>query len=269
MTGPRVVVVGAGIAGLAAAWELARAGVPTTVVDSERRAGGMILTERRDGFVVEGGPDSWLAREPEIPALATELGVADRIVEQTARGSWLWTGNALRPIEEGRAAALLGIQADAEDLGGGFASFAAGMGELIDALRQRLGDTLHTPLGVSGLTPDGAGWRLAVSGGAMIAADAVVLALPAYAAGRLLEHVGASGARALADVPYLPSVTVSLAYEATQVGAALEGTGFVAAPGQGGTVRACTYASQKFPGRAPRGRLLLRAFLGSDWGDEG
>lgn len=264
-----VVVVGAGIAGLAAAWELTAAGVDLTILESERRAGGVIVTERMDGFVVEGGPDGWLAAQPEIPALAAELGVADRVVGQSAHGSLLWTGTDLEPLEEGRAAALLGIEAKGEALAAGFSTFAAGMGELIEALVARVGPTLRTPLGVTGVTPDGSGWRLAVTGGAMIEADGVVLALPAYAAGRLLEQAGASGARALGEVTYFPSVTVSLAYDARQVGAPLEGTGFVSPPQAGGAVRACTYASRKFPGRAPAGRVLLRAFLGPCDGDPG
>ena len=55
-----MVVVGAGIAGLAAAWELLREGAKfdVTILESERRAGGVIVTERVDGFVVEGGPDA-------------------------------------------------------------------------------------------------------------------------------------------------------------------------------------------------------------------
>ncbi|MDP3912065.1 MAG: FAD-dependent oxidoreductase [Gemmatimonadales bacterium] len=216
--GRRAVVVGAGIAGLAAAWELLQAGLDVMVLESEQRAGGMIVTERRDGFVVEGGPDSWLAAEPEIPALASALGVADQVVAQTARGSWLWTGRALEPLEEGRAAALLGIQAKGAELAAGFRSFAGGMGALVEALLGRVGSCVRPRLGVTAVTPDAGRWRLAVTGGATIEGDGVVLALPAFAAGRLLEQAGVTNARALGAVTYYPSVTVSLAYAASQVG---------------------------------------------------
>jgi len=47
-----VAVVGAGLAGLSAAWEVNQAGVEVVVLDAGRRPGGMIVTERREGFIV-------------------------------------------------------------------------------------------------------------------------------------------------------------------------------------------------------------------------
>jgi protoporphyrinogen/coproporphyrinogen III oxidase len=265
----KVVVCGAGIAGLAAAWELTRAGgIEVTVLESERRAGGVIVTEQVDGFVVEGGPDGFLAGEPELPALAQELGIADRLVSQQSRGTSLWTGKELQPIEEGRAAALLGIEAKGEDVAAGFRSFAGGMGEVAGALSQRFAGVLRFAQGVAGLTRQREAWRITVTGGSAHAADGVVLALPAYQAGRLLEMIGVTHARALAEVVYAPSITVSLAYRAEQVGKSVVGAGFVVDQNTASTpIRACTYASSKFPGRAPRGHVLLRAYLPLTDGD--
>ena len=241
-------------------------GIDVTVLESERRAGGVIVTERVEGFVVEGGPDGVLAGEPEMPALATELQIGDRIVSQRASGTWLWSGNDLRPIEEGRAAALLGIDVKNADVGAGFRSLAGGMGELITALTMKLAGTLHLAQGVSGLVRDGTQWRIAITGGSTHNADGVVLALPAWAAGRLLETVGVRDGRSLAEVPYLPSITVSLAYRSDQMGRPLDGAGFVVGS-ESHELRACTYASQKFPGRAPEGCALVRAFLAPIDGD--
>jgi oxygen-dependent protoporphyrinogen oxidase len=263
----KVVVVGAGIAGLAAAWELQRAaaggggggGCDVTVLESERRPGGVILTEQRQGFIVEAGPDGFLAGEPELPALARELGIGDHVVSQIARGTLLWTGKALEPIEEGRAAALLGIDATKAEVAAGFSSFAAGMAEPVAALVERLGGALRVAQGVAGLAPERKGWRIAITGGSAHEADGVVLALPAYAAGRLLEAVGVAHGRALAEVVYLPSITVSLAYREEQIGNRIDGAGFVVNPPL--QIRACTYSSSKFPGRAPAGHVLLRAYL--------
>lgn len=269
--GVKIVVVGAGIAGLAAAWELARTGTGADVVvlESERRPGGVIVTERRDGFVIEGGPDGWLTAEPELSALAAELGIGDRVVPQRARGSSLWTGKKLEALEEGRAAALLGIETGGADLTAGFRTFAGGMAEPVAALGERLATGLQYTQGVTGIARSPAGWRVALTGGSAHEADGVVFALPAYAAGRLLEQVGVAGARLLGEAVYQPSTTVSLAYRANQLGRPLEGSGFVSAPNAGGVVRACTYASSKYPGRAPDGHILLRAFVAPVDGDPG
>ena len=259
----KVVVVGAGIAGLAAAWELTRhGGSALTVLESERRAGGVIVTEEVDGFLVEGGPDGFLAGEPELPALAQELGIGDRIVGQLARGTSVWTGEELAPIEEGRAAALLGIEASQNEVAAGFRSFAGGMYEPVAALAQQLGGVLRFAQGVAGLTRHGGGWKVAVTGGSAHEADAVVLTLPACSAGRLLEMVGVTHARVLERVVYVPSITVSLAYRTDQIGRPLHGAGFVVNPDAAPIhLRACTYASAKFPHRAPAGHILLRAYL--------
>jgi len=264
----KVAVVGAGIAGLAAAWELQRSGgIDVTVLEAERRAGGVIVTERPDGFIVEGGPDGFLVSEPELPALAEELGIGQHVVRQEARGTAVWTGTALEPIEEGRAAHLLGIDASSADVKAGFRSFANGMGEPVAALAGRLAGSLRFAQGVAGLVRHGPRWHVAITGGSAHDVDGVILAVPAYSAGRLLESVGVTYARELAEVVYVPSITVSLAYRADQMESRLEGAGFVvyhgaqhAAPP---TLRACTFASQKFPGRAPAGHVLLRAYLAS------
>ena len=242
------------------------------VLESERRAGGVIITEQIQDFVIEGGPDGFLASEPELPALAAELGIAVRVVDQQARGTALWNGNELTPLDEGRAAALLGIEATKSEVAAGFRSFAKGMAEPVAALAERLAGQVRFAQGVAGLVPLKQGWHVAVTGGSAHDADAIVLALPAYSAGRLLEAVGVGHARALAETPYLPSMTVSLAYRDSQLSRPLEGTGFVVSLDGGGAqhaapLRACTYSSLKFPNRAPRGSVLLRAYLAPQDGD--
>ena len=264
-----VAVVGGGLAGLSAAWELHRTGADVLLLHSERRAGGVIVTERRDGFVTEGGPDGFLAAEPDIQELARDLGIADQLVDQLAKGSTLWTGARLETLAEGRAAELLGIQGHEEsDLARGFRSFATGMAQVVEALVAAVGPRIRASQGVTALSPATRGWRLSVTGGSTIEAEAVILAVPAWVAARMLAAL-APAARALDDVMYYPSITVSLAYRADQLAAPLDGTGFVAAAQAPGPVRACTYAWRKYPGRAPAGHALLRAFLAPVDGDPG
>jgi protoporphyrinogen/coproporphyrinogen III oxidase len=74
-----VVIIGAGIAGLAAAWELKKRGVRPLILERSGRAGGVIVTDRAEGFVIDGGPDSLLVQKPAAVALCRELGLGDRL----------------------------------------------------------------------------------------------------------------------------------------------------------------------------------------------
>ena len=75
-----VAVVGGGIAGLTAALELSRRGVPFVVLEAGSRWGGVICTERVSGFLLEAGPDTLLAQKPEALQLCRELGLESRLV---------------------------------------------------------------------------------------------------------------------------------------------------------------------------------------------
>jgi protoporphyrinogen/coproporphyrinogen III oxidase len=85
--GLSVAVLGGGVAGLAAAHRLARSAegasppFDVTVFESSHRFGGKVETVRRDGFVLESGPDSFVARKPAALELARELGLGDRLLE--------------------------------------------------------------------------------------------------------------------------------------------------------------------------------------------
>jgi oxygen-dependent protoporphyrinogen oxidase len=97
-----VAIVGAGIAGLAAAYELQRRGVSVRVFEAAPRAGGVVSTERFDGWVVDGGPDSLLVQKPAAVALCRELGIADRLVSTlTPRTAFILRDDRLHPIAEG------------------------------------------------------------------------------------------------------------------------------------------------------------------------
>jgi len=75
-----ILVVGAGVTGLAAAFELTRRGLPVTLVEASGRAGGLIVTERVGGFVIDGGPDALLAQKPAAVQLCEDLGLGDRLM---------------------------------------------------------------------------------------------------------------------------------------------------------------------------------------------
>ncbi|MFH0751348.1 MAG: FAD-dependent oxidoreductase, partial [Chloroflexota bacterium] len=81
--GGGAVVIGGGITGLAAAYRLAQAAVPVLLVEASERLGGKIRTEQIDGFLVEAGPDSFIAYRPAATELSRELGLGESIIRTT------------------------------------------------------------------------------------------------------------------------------------------------------------------------------------------
>ena len=96
----RVVVVGGGIAGLSAAYDLHRAGLSVTVVEQDR-LGGVIRTEREGDFLIEGGPDSFIVTKPWAKELCEEIGLGDRLITPRSRGVFVFSGGRLHELPEG------------------------------------------------------------------------------------------------------------------------------------------------------------------------
>lgn len=105
-----VAVVGAGIAGLTAAYDLARAGVEVVVHEADDRIGGKLRSVPFAGTVLDAAPDAFLARRPEAVELCAELGLADELVSPAATSSYVWSRGELRPVPHGH---VLGVPTDA------------------------------------------------------------------------------------------------------------------------------------------------------------
>ena len=109
-----VAVVGGGIAGLAAAYELSLRGVSCVVLEGSGRAGGVILSEQIDGFTVDGGPDSLLIQKPDGITLCEELGLGDRLVAtKLPRFAYILRAGRLHALASG---SVLGIPTRASSL---------------------------------------------------------------------------------------------------------------------------------------------------------
>jgi oxygen-dependent protoporphyrinogen oxidase len=104
-----VVIVGGGMSGLAAAYELARRNVPFCLLEAGPVLGGMVKTERVGGFVIDAGPDALLTQKPAAIDLCRELGMGRRLRPQSQRGTFLVRGGALRALPE---TSVFGIPVD-------------------------------------------------------------------------------------------------------------------------------------------------------------
>lgn len=98
-----VIIIGGGITGLAAAWELQQQGVPYLLLEASDRLGGKILTERAEGFIFEGAADSFLATRPWAWQLCREIGLGDHLIgtNDHLRKTYVLRGGQLQMIPPG------------------------------------------------------------------------------------------------------------------------------------------------------------------------
>jgi oxygen-dependent protoporphyrinogen oxidase len=101
----KTVIVGGGIAGLATAFYLQESGsLDFTLIECSPHLGGKITSQEQDGFVVEGGPDSFIAQKAVTLDLCTRLGLAGELVgSNTGKNAttYIWSEGRLQPMPEG------------------------------------------------------------------------------------------------------------------------------------------------------------------------
>jgi len=212
----------------------------------------------------------------------------DRLVQPLAGG--IWTAD---PARLGMAAALpefvamerecgslwagerrrLADRAAATAAGARYGQFLTLVGGM-EMLPRRLADVLvgrgvrfvaGSATGLERRAPTG--WEVEVqpAGGGVAErhpADAVVVAVPAPAAARLLADVDPGLATELAAIDYAGSAVVSLGFRRDEVAHPLDAAGLVVPRSAGRRVLAVSFSSAKYPGRVPEGHVLLRAFVG-------
>jgi protoporphyrinogen/coproporphyrinogen III oxidase len=394
----RVIIIGGGIAGLAAAHRVLERScesgkqIQLTLLEASSRVGGTFRTHERDGFLLEGGPDSFISEKPAALELAKRLGLESHLIETNEhyRRSFVVRQGRLLPIPEGfhllapsrfwpfvksnifsqrgkvrmaldlilprrhlngsavgendeslaqfvrRRLGSEALERMAQPMVGGiytadpeqlslratmprfldmerehrsliralrkqnnsqsvreysdkgstvkegspsdvsgaryslFLSFDRGMQLLTDKLAEQISTSsseirLNTSVESATLerkVDQPPQWHIKTDQDETLTADAVCLALPAFVSARLLSNVDTRLASELDGIPYASSATINLAYRREDIPHPLDGFGFVVPFIEKRTVMACTFSSVKFPGRAPQGHALLRAFAG-------
>lgn len=108
-TSHHIAIIGGGIAGLSTAYYLQKqaqaANFPLriTLVESSDHLGGKIRTERHQGFIIEGGPDSFITQKPVVLELVQELGLSEALIptNEENKGVFIYQNDRLIPLPDG------------------------------------------------------------------------------------------------------------------------------------------------------------------------
>ena len=354
-----VAVVGAGVSGLAAAYELRKRKRGVIVLERADRPGGIIQTEQVGEFVIDAGPDALLVQKSAAVALCNELGLGDRLFPtKLPRTAFVLREGQLHPLP---AASILGFptrlkplvksglfsrraklrialevivpkrpkrqQMDDESIAGfvrrrfgpeavtyiaepllagihagdverlsmralfprlveaeakagsvirafrgersplnadgAFRSFPRGLAELVEALMNAVPkESVRLGANVTRIDVGAERFTLHAEGHPPVSARAVILAVPAFVAGELLNPIDAELSAACRSIRYLSTATVVFAFPRNGIRHDLRGTGFVVPRAEGISITAGAWISSKWQQRAPEGYALVRAFLG-------
>jgi oxygen-dependent protoporphyrinogen oxidase len=146
-----------------------------------------------------------------------------------------------------------------------FVTLAGGMQEFVEAIAQGLPQgSARLNAAVTSISPsDGKQrWQIATGTNGILEADGIIFATPAFQTAKILASAVPEAAKELSSIAYASSATVSLAYRNRDFPRVPDSFGFVVPAIESRKIMACTFSSLKYPGRAPEGHLLLRAFVG-------
>ncbi len=169
-------------------------------------------------------------------------------------------GSLVRGMLASRGASWLSLLGDSKRPESPFVSLKKGMSRLVERLVEVLPDeSLRTRMPVERIERTPSGYRVRLKEGNAIEAEGVIVALPPWSAAKVLDDEAAR--EEIGEVRYSSTSTVFFAFDAGGVERKLDASGFIVPQGEG-EILASTWVSSKWPGRAPEGTVLVRAFIG-------
>jgi oxygen-dependent protoporphyrinogen oxidase len=330
---PEVTIIGAGISGLSCAWNLKRLGIEAVILEKTSRPGGVIRTEKINGYQIEWGPSS-IQPAPAALKLIDEAGLWDDLLPPDPHAPrYIYLNGRLRkfpfgPLSFGGIARILsepfirsrspqnesvrdfivrrfGAQAHDRLAGPMFTgiyatdtaqlSMAAVLPRMLEmehqygsltaamlrsfsrrspaptAKARPRGFTLSFPDGLETLPlrlAESVGVQYERAGARAGLAPVTVLAMPAYAAARLINQQHAALAELLGRVHYSPIIVAATSLAEHNLPEPLKGFGFLVPRSEQLHLLGTIFSSALFPGRAPDGRVLLTSFIGGSFEPE-
>lgn len=352
----KITIVGGGISGLSLAYFLLekKEDLDVLVIESKRKAGGKIWTEKIDGFLCEGGVNGFLDNKPRTLELSSKLALQPLRSNDNAKKRYIFSNGSLKLLPESPLAFLrsdllslygrfrviaemfipkksdddeslkefairrLGKEAyeklidpmasgvfagDPENMslkscfpkvynleqsygslikgmiklkkqarksgikveagpGGTLTSFYNGMGTIINALTSFLGGRLKTGIRVESIDKTGNIYHVYLEDGSFIESNIVVLASPAYEAGRILNAMNKEMSSLLNSIFYPAISVVCFGYKKERIKHPLDGFGFLIPFKEGRKILGTLWDSSIFPNRAPDDMVLLRSMIG-------
>jgi oxygen-dependent protoporphyrinogen oxidase len=145
-------------------------------------------------------------------------------------------------------------------------SFGDGTVELPKMIADKLAQfdegSVRTSTSAVALDREGSGWTVKTDKGDTLAADAVVLAAPAYDAAVLVRPHLEEGAKMLSNIPYVPTAIFCIGYNREDIEMPLDGFGFLIPTKEGRQILGSLWSSSIFASRAPDGKVLFTLIVG-------
>ncbi|MEW6068169.1 MAG: protoporphyrinogen oxidase [Nitrospirota bacterium] len=351
-----LVIIGGGISGLSLSYFLLqrKPSIDIVILESEKKAGGKIWTNKIDGFLCEGGVNGFLDNRPKTLELIGKLGIAPLRSSDDARKRFIFSDNKLHRLPEspvsfffsnllslygrlriiseifvpkkieneesladfarrrlGKEAyeklidpmasgiyagdpenmslkscfpkiydleknygslikAMIKLQKEAKKSGkkvgagpgGILTSFHEGMGSLINALKNYLGDRLKTNSKVVSIDRHAEKYVIHLADNSKFEAEAVVIATPAHETSDIVRNIERNLSSVLKEIFYPAVSVVCLGYKKEKLNRPVDGFGFLVPHREGKKVLGTLWDSSIFPNRAPQGYVLLRSMIG-------